>query len=76
MTPGCPAWAATVVAVAGCSAAWLRGWPAVRLRRTAGAFLPFTALWLGLVRVRQGSWPCIAYAVIRDWEGADPQRSE
>ena len=61
------AWPVTIVTVAGCTAAWLRGWPAVRLRRAAAWFLPFTGAWLGLVWVRQGSWRGIADALARDW---------
>ncbi len=45
----------------------MRGWPEVRLRRAAAWFLPFSAAWLGLVWVRQGSWRGIAYALVRDW---------
>jgi hypothetical protein len=37
------AWPVTVVAAAGCAAAWLRGWPAVRLRYAVVFILPFTA---------------------------------
>ena len=37
------AWPVTVVAAAGYAAAWLRGWPPVRLYRTAAWALPATA---------------------------------
>src|SRR5205085_2232486 len=40
------AWPVTLAAVAGYAAAWLRGWPAVRLGRAAASMLPFTAIWL------------------------------
>ena len=57
----------TVVTAAGCTAAWLRGWPAVRLRHAAVFFLPFTAWWLGLAWARQGSWRGIVDALVHDW---------
>jgi hypothetical protein len=67
------AWPVTVVTAAGCTAAWLRGWPPVRLRWAVVFFLPFTAWWLGLAWVRQGNWRGIAEALVRDWtHGAWP----
>jgi hypothetical protein len=60
------AWPVTLVTVAGCTAAWLRGWPAVRLRWAVVFFLPFTAWWLGLAWVRQGSWRA-SRTLVRDW---------
>jgi hypothetical protein len=62
------AWPVTIVAVAGSAAAWLRGWPPVRLGRTAACFLPFTGAWLVLDAVRLDSWRAIAPALVRDWE--------
>jgi hypothetical protein len=62
------AWPVTVVAAAGYIAAWLRGWPTVRLRRAAVGFLPFTAFWLGLDWARQGSLPAVGRALVGDWE--------
>jgi Helicase HerA, central domain len=40
------AWPVTVVTAAGYTAAWLRGWPPVRLYRAAGWSLLVTAAWL------------------------------
>jgi hypothetical protein len=62
------AWPVTIVAVAGSAAAWLRGWPPVRLGRTAACFLPFTGAWLVLDAIRLDSWRAIAPALVRDWE--------
>ena len=46
------AWPVTLVAAAGYAAAWLRGWPPVRLYRTAAWALPITAAWLAALEVR------------------------
>ena len=62
------AWSVTVPAVIGCGAAWLRGWPSARLRRSALFFLPFTACWLGTEAVRLQSWRGIGLAPADDWE--------
>jgi hypothetical protein len=62
------AWPVTIVAVAGSAAAWLRGWPSVRLVRTAACVLPFTATWLVLEAVRLDSWRPIGPVLIHDWE--------
>ena len=40
------AWPVTIVTAAGYTAAWLRGWPPVRLYRAAAWSLPVTAAWL------------------------------
>jgi len=49
-------WPVTVVAGTGYAAAWLRGWPAVRLYRTAAwALLPAVA-WLAVLEVRMPGW--------------------
>ncbi|MGH3283082.1 MAG: hypothetical protein ACRDPD_00080, partial [Streptosporangiaceae bacterium] len=61
------AWPVTIVAVAGAAAAWLHGWPAVRLGRAAAWFLPFTGLWLGAAYWQRG-WPGTAVALAGDWE--------
>jgi hypothetical protein len=61
-------WPVTIVAVAGSAAAWLCGWPSVRLVRTAACFLPFTAVWLVLEAVRLDSWRPIGSVLIHDWE--------
>ena len=46
------AWPVTVVAAAGYAAAWLRGWPPVRLYRAAACSLPVTAAWLAYLEIR------------------------
>ena len=46
------AWPVTVVAAAGYTAAWLRGWPPVRLYRAAAWSLPVTAAWLIYLEIR------------------------
>ena len=50
------AWPVTVVAAAGYAAAWLRGWPPVRLYRTAAWALPATLAWLAALEVRAPGW--------------------
>ena len=62
------AWPVTIVTVAGYTAAWLRGWPSVRLGRAAVAFLPFTGFWLGLEWVRRSGWRGIAPDLAGAWE--------
>ena len=63
------AWPVTLVAVAGYVAAWLRGWPPVRLSRAAAAcLLPVTAVWLVAEASRHPAWQAIALAPVRDWE--------
>ena len=61
------AWPVTVVAAGGYGAAWLRGWPAVRLRRVALMFLPFSGAWLVLDALRRRGWRGIAPGVAGDW---------
>ena len=46
------AWPVTVVTAAGYTAAWLRGWPPVRLYRAAAWSLPVTAAWLAYLEIR------------------------
>jgi hypothetical protein len=46
------AWPVTVVTAAGYTAAWLRGWPPVRLYRAAAWSLPITAAWLVYLEIR------------------------
>ena len=60
------AWPVTLVAVAGFVAAWLRGWPPVRLGRAAALALPMTAVWLA-AEARQRAWPAAARDPVRDW---------
>jgi hypothetical protein len=61
-------WPVTIVAAVGYSAAWLRGWPPVRLRRGAVGFLPFSAIWLVLDAVKLDSWQGIMPGLAGDWE--------
>ena len=60
-------WPVTLVTVAGYAAAWLRGWPPVRLGRAAAAALPTTVIWLVAEGARQHAWQAIALAPVRDW---------
>jgi hypothetical protein len=46
------AWPVTMVTAAGYTAAWLRGWPPVRLYRAAAWSLPVTAAWLVYLEIR------------------------
>ena len=47
------AWPVTVVTAAGYVAAWLRGWPPVRLYRAAAWSLPVTAAWLAGLEIQE-----------------------
>ena len=60
-------WPVTLVTVTGYAAAWLRGWPPVRLGRAAAAALPTTVIWLVAEGARQHAWQAIALAPVRDW---------
>ena len=46
------AWPVTVPAAAGYVAAWLRGWPPVRLYRAAAWTLPPAAAWLAALEIQ------------------------
>src|SRR5260370_28735243 len=61
------AWPLTLVAVIEYAAAWLRGWPAIRLFRTAAWALPVTAVWLIIVEVRGPGWRSPALIPGRAW---------
>jgi hypothetical protein len=61
------AWPVTVVAAAGYAAAWLRGWPPVRLYRTAAWALPATTAWLAALEVRTPGWRPALLAPGRAW---------
>jgi hypothetical protein len=50
------AWPVTLVAAAGYLAAWLRGWPPVRLYRAAARTLPMTLAWLAAAEVHAAGW--------------------
>ena len=60
------AWPVTLVGLAGYVAAWLRGWPPVRLRRAAALCLPMTVVWL-VAEARQRAWPAMARDPGHDW---------
>jgi hypothetical protein len=60
------AWPATLTAATGYAAAWLRGWPPVRLYRAAAWALPMTVAWLAAAAVRAPGWPA-ALAPGRAW---------
>jgi hypothetical protein len=61
------AWPVTLVAAVGYGAAWLRGWPPVRLRRSAAwALLPAGA-WLAIQGARLRTWRPVALAPVHTW---------
>jgi len=60
------AWPVTLVTVTGYTAAWLRGWPPVRLYRAAAWVLPVTVAWLAGAEVRAPGWAA-ALAPGRAW---------
>jgi hypothetical protein len=61
------AWPVTVVAAAGYAAAWLRGWPPVRLYRTAAWALAASGAWLAAVEVRTPGWRPAVLIPARAW---------
>jgi hypothetical protein len=63
------AWPVTLTAGVCYLAAWLRGWPAVRLYRTAAWTLPVTVAWLGALEVRAHGWAA-ARGPGRAWAGS------
>jgi hypothetical protein len=63
------AWPVTLTAGVCYLAAWLRGWPAVRLYRTAAWTLPVTVAWLGALEVRAHGWAA-ARGPGRAWTGS------
>ena len=68
------AWPVTVVAAAGYAAAWLRGWPPVRLYRAAACSLPVTAAWLADLEIRTPGF-LAARTPGRAWAGGWDQLS-
>ena len=67
-------WPVTLVAVTGYAAAWLRGWPSVRLFHAAAWSLPAAAAWLGALEAGMPGWlaartPGRAWAV--SWDHLD-----
>jgi hypothetical protein len=63
------AWPVTLTAGVCYLAAWLRGWPAVRLYRTAAWTLPVTVAWLAALEVRAHGWAA-ARGPGRAWTGS------
>jgi hypothetical protein len=62
------AWPVTAVTAVGYTAAWLRGWPAVRLRRTAAEALLVTGVWLFAAALHASGWRTLALIPVRDWQ--------
>jgi hypothetical protein len=60
----------TIVAGVGYTGAWLRGWPAARLRRAAWWSLPMTAVYLAGRALQAGTWRGFVLAPVHDWEAA------
>jgi len=61
------AWPVTTVAAVGYGAAWLRGWPPVRLRRTAAWALLPAGTWLAIQTARLHTWRAVALAPVHAW---------
>ena len=62
------AWPVTLTAAVGGVSAWLRGWPPVKLYRTAAWTLIITGVWLAVLEVRSPGWAA-ARVPVRVWEG-------
>jgi hypothetical protein len=62
------AWPVTLVTAAGYLAAWLRGWPPLRLYRAATCSLLVTAAWLTNLEIRVPGW-LAARTPGRTWTG-------
>jgi len=60
----------TLIAAAGFAGAWLRGWPAARLRRAAAWSLPMTGVYLAGRGAQAASWRAFTLAPVRDWQAA------
>ncbi|MGD0607492.1 MAG: hypothetical protein ABSA53_28405 [Streptosporangiaceae bacterium] len=60
-------WPLTLMTATGYAAAWLRGWPPARLRRTAAGTLAVTAVYLLAAAARQHGWRALALTPARDW---------
>jgi hypothetical protein len=60
-------WPVTLVAAMGYGAAWLRGWPPVRLRRTAAWALLPAGTWLAIQGARLHAWQPVALAPVHAW---------
>ena len=61
------AWPVTIVAGVGYAAAWLRGWPPARLRRTAAWALIPAGTWLAIQGARLHAWQPVALAPVHAW---------
>ena len=62
------AWPVTMVAAIGYGAAWLRGWPPARLRRTAAWALLPAGIWLAIRAARLDAWRPVALTPVHEWE--------
>ena len=62
------AWPVTLVAAIGYLAAWLRGWPPVRLRRTAAWALLPAGIWLAIRAARRDAWWPVALTPVHEWQ--------
>ena len=61
------AWPVTIVTAVGYGAAWLRGWPPVRLRRTAAWALLPAGIWFAVQGARLHTWHPVALAPVHAW---------
>ena len=68
------AWPLTLIAAAGYTAAWWRGWPPAKLRRMAAWWLAAPAIWLAIAAVRAGQLRAEALAGARSWAHWWPPR--
>ena len=62
------AWPVTLVAAVGYGAAWLRGWPPARLRRTAAWALLPAGTWLAIRAARLHAWRPVALTPVQEWQ--------
>ena len=60
---------ASVVAVAGLTAAWLAGWPPRRLLAAAAWCAPMAVVWLAGIGLAGRGWPGVAAAPLLAWRG-------
>jgi len=64
------AWPVTMVGALGWGAAWLRGWPAVRLYRAAALSLPMTGMYVLAAALQVHTWRGLALAPVDGWLAA------
>jgi hypothetical protein len=64
------AWPVTMIAAAGYTAAWLRGWPPARLYRAACWSLAMTGVYALAAALQLRTWQAVALAPVRDWRTA------